>query len=189
MPSQTTPDKTVETFQYNFQFRARVPLCPKETNSPPLPTPGAMLFWLSSFLCYHKQHCNRGRGYSLFICVSKHFSQGECRKIGILVMCLNRFCPRLLLVKELDSSSHIIRHFRHNDTPARCFTSKREANVRANDFFWQQALKARAETGDWHDKNRMVLHAVKMAFSLVYDIETNYMCIYLSELWYFGALV
>ena len=91
----STPDKTVETFQYNFQFRARVPLCPKETNSPPLPTPGAMLFWLSSFLCYHKQHCNRGRGYSLFICVSKHFSQGECRKIGILVMCLTRFCPRL----------------------------------------------------------------------------------------------
>ena len=25
-----------------------------------------------------------------------------------------------LLVKELDSSSHVIRHFRHNDKPSRC---------------------------------------------------------------------
>ena len=32
-------------------------------------------------------------------------------------------------------------------------------------------------------------HAVKMAFSQVCDIVTNCMCIYLSELWYFGALV
>ena len=53
----------------------------------------------------------------------------------------------------------------------------------------QQALQAHAETGDWHEKNHVVLHAVKMAFSQVYDIVTNYMCIYLSELWYFGALV
>ena len=53
----------------------------------------------------------------------------------------------------------------------------------------QQALQARAETGDWCEKNRVVLHAVKMAFSQVYDIVTNYMCIYLSELWYLGALV
>ena len=62
----TTPDKTVEIFQYNFQFRAMVPSCPKEANSSPLPTPGAMLFRLSSssvhFLCYRKQHCNRAGG-------------------------------------------------------------------------------------------------------------------------------
>ena len=45
--------------------------------------------------------------------------------------------------------------------------------------------------GNWgpREKNRVVLHAVKMASSQVYDIVTNYMCIYLSELWYFGALV
>ena len=182
MSSQTTPDKTVETFQYNFQFHAMVPLCPKETNLPPSPPLVQCCFGLSSFLCYHKQHCNRGRGYSLLICISKHFCQGECRKMGILVMCLNRFCPRLLLVKELDSSSHIIWHFRHNDKPARCFTSKREANVRANDFF---AASFASPRGNWG----LVLHAMKMAFSLVYDIVTNYRCIYLSELWYFGALV
>ena len=55
-----------------------------------------MLFRLSSssvhFLCYRKQHCN------LLICDSKHFCQGECKKIGILVMCLNRFCPSLQMV-------------------------------------------------------------------------------------------
>ena len=33
----TTPDKTVETFQYNCQFRAMVLSCPKETNSSPSP--------------------------------------------------------------------------------------------------------------------------------------------------------
>ena len=53
-----------------------------------------MLFQLSSssvhFLCYRKQHCNRGGGNSLLICDSKHFCQGECKKTGILVMCLNQ---------------------------------------------------------------------------------------------------
>ena len=53
----------------------------------------------------------------------------------------------------------------------------------------QQAMQARMETGVWGEKNRVVPHAVKMAFSQVCDIVTNYMCIYLSELWYFGALV
>ena len=53
----------------------------------------------------------------------------------------------------------------------------------------QQAMQARAENGVWREKNRVVLHAVKMAFWQVYDIVTNYMCIYLSELWYFVALV
>ena len=33
----TTPDKTVGAFQYNFQFHATLPLCPKGTNSPPSP--------------------------------------------------------------------------------------------------------------------------------------------------------
>ena len=53
----------------------------------------------------------------------------------------------------------------------------------------QQAMQAHAETGVWGEKNRVVLHAVKMAFWQVYGIVTNYMCIYLSEMWYFGALV
>ena len=33
----TTPDKTVETFQCNFQCRATQPSCPEGTNSPPSP--------------------------------------------------------------------------------------------------------------------------------------------------------
>ena len=84
-------------------------------------------------------------------------------------------------MKELDLSSHIIRHFRHNDKPSRCFTSKQEANVGANDFF---AVSYASQRGNWGpcEKNRMVLHAMKMASSQVYDIVTNYMCIYLSEL-------
>ena len=53
----------------------------------------------------------------------------------------------------------------------------------------QQAMQARVETGVWREKNHVVLHAVKMAFWQVYGIVTNYMCIYLSEMWYFGALV
>ena len=53
----------------------------------------------------------------------------------------------------------------------------------------QQALQALTETGDWCEKKSVVLHSIKMAFSQVYDIVANYMCIYLSELWYFGALV
>ena len=38
--------------------------------------------------------------------------------------------------------------------------------------------------GNWgpREKNRVVLHAVKMASSQGYDIVTNYMSIYLSEL-------
>ena len=44
----TTSDKSVEAFQCSFQFRAMQPSCPKGTNSPPLPTPGAILFWLNS---------------------------------------------------------------------------------------------------------------------------------------------
>ena len=65
-----------------------------------------------------------------------------------------------LLVKELDSSFHIIRHFRHNDKPSTCLmkrTSERMISL-------QQAMQARAETGVWRRKNRVVLHAVKMAF-------------------------
>ena len=53
----------------------------------------------------------------------------------------------------------------------------------------QQALQALAETGNWCEKKSVVQHSVKMVFSQVYDIVTNDMCIYLSELGYFGALV
>ena len=49
-------------------------------------------------------------------------------------------------MKELDSSSHIIWHFRHNDKPSRCFSSKREANVGANDFF---AATYASPCGNW----------------------------------------
>ena len=66
----TTSDKSVEAFQCSFQFRAMQPSCPKGTNSPPLSSPGAMLFWLNipsvHFFCYRKQHCNRGGGKTVF---------------------------------------------------------------------------------------------------------------------------
>ena len=91
-----------------------------------------------------------------------------------------------LAVKELESSSHIIWHFRHNDKPSTLnvkWTSEEMISCS------NQTMQARAETGVWLGKNCVVLHAVKMAFWQVYDIVTNYMCIYLSELWYFGALV
>ena len=50
---------------------------------------------------------------------------------------------------------------------------------------WQQTG---AETGVWCEKNRVVLHAVKMVFWQVYNIVIKYNCIYLSELWCFGVL-
>ena len=91
----TTPDKTV---QYNFQFRAMVPSCPKETNLSPFP-PVQCFFGLAAQACISCVTANNiaigEGGNSLLICDSKHFCQGECKKIGILVMCLNRFCPRL----------------------------------------------------------------------------------------------
>ena len=99
MSSQTTPDKTVETFQYNFQFRAMVSSCLKETNSPPSPPLMQCCFGLAAQACISCVTANNiaigEGGESLLICDSKHFCQGECKKIGILVMCLNRFCPRL----------------------------------------------------------------------------------------------
>ena len=95
----TTPDKTVETFQYNFQFRAMVPSCLKETNSPHSPPLMQCCFGLAAQACISCVTANNiaigEGGESLLICDSKHFCQGECKKIGILVMCLNRFCPRL----------------------------------------------------------------------------------------------
>ena len=95
----TTPDKTVETFQYNFQFRAMVSSCLKETNSPPSPPLMQCCFGLAAQACISCVTANNiaigEGGESLLICDSKHLCQGECKKIGILVMCLNRFCPRL----------------------------------------------------------------------------------------------
>ena len=95
----TTPDKTVETFQYIFQFRAMVSSCLKETNSPPSPPLMQCCFGLAAQACISCVTANNiaigEGGESLLICDSKHFCQVECKKIGILVMCLNRFCPRL----------------------------------------------------------------------------------------------
>jgi len=50
---------------------------------------------------------------------------------------------------------------------------------------WQQSG---TETGVWREKNRVVLHAVKMACWQVYNIVIKYNYIYLSELWCFGVL-
>ena len=66
-----------------------------------------------------------------------------------------------LLVKDLDSSFHIIRHFRHNDKPSTCLNVKWTSEWMIS---LQQAMQAAAETGVWRGKNRVVLHAVKIAF-------------------------
>ena len=80
----TTPDKTVETFQYNFEFRAMVSSCLKETNSPPSPPLMQCCFGLAAQACISCVTANniaRGEGgESLLICDSKHFCQGECKK-------------------------------------------------------------------------------------------------------------
>ena len=47
-------------------------------------------------------------------------------------------------MKELDSSSHIIQHFRHNDKPSRCLNVKRTSERMIS---LQQAMQARVETG------------------------------------------
>ena len=50
----TTPDypgKTVKTFQFNFQFRAMLPSCPKGTNSPPSPPLVQCCFALTAQVC------------------------------------------------------------------------------------------------------------------------------------------
>ena len=53
-----------------FQFPAHTTIMSKGNEVAPLLTPCAMLFWPNSsrvhFLCYHKQHCNRGRGKRSF---------------------------------------------------------------------------------------------------------------------------
>ena len=73
----TTPDKTVETFQYNFQF-------PKGTNLPPSPPLVQCCFSSAAQACISCVTANNiaiGEGEnSLLICDSKHFSQGECKK-------------------------------------------------------------------------------------------------------------
>ena len=73
----TTPDKTVETFPYNFQFRTMVPSCPKETNSPPSPPLVQCCFGLAAQTCISCVAANniaKGEGgHGLLICDSKHF--------------------------------------------------------------------------------------------------------------------
>ena len=74
-------------------------------------------------------------------------------------------------MKELDSSFHIIQHFRHNDV-----------NVGVNDFF---AASYASLCGDWGltgEKSRGFTCCKNGVLASSYDIVTNYMCIYLSEL-------
>ena len=53
-----------------FQFPAHTTIMSKRNEVAPLLTPCAMLFWPNSsrvhFLCYRKQHCNRGGGKRSF---------------------------------------------------------------------------------------------------------------------------
>ena len=77
----TTPDKTVETFQCNFQFRAMQSWCPKGTNSPPSPPLLQCCFGLTAQVCISFVITNniaKGEGGNgLLICDGKHFCQGE----------------------------------------------------------------------------------------------------------------
>ena len=77
----TTPDKTVETFQCNFQFRAMQSSCPKETNSPPSPPLLQCCFGLTAQVCISFVIANniaKGEGGNgLLICDGEHFCQGE----------------------------------------------------------------------------------------------------------------
>ena len=80
----TTPDKTVEIFQYNFQFRAMLSSCPKGTNSSPSPPLVQCCFGSAVQACISCVTANNiaigEGGNSLLICDSKHFCQGECKK-------------------------------------------------------------------------------------------------------------
>ena len=81
----------------------------KRNKFAPLPTSGAMLFWLHSssvhFLCYRKQHCNWGGGNGLLICDSKHFCQGECVSTGFVRGCSSKVKLFPLLVGAKTNTS------------------------------------------------------------------------------------
>ena len=80
----TSPNKTVETFQYKFQFRAMLPLCPKGTNTSPSPPLVQCCFGSAAQVCISCVTANNiaiGEGGNrLLICDSKHFCQGKCKK-------------------------------------------------------------------------------------------------------------
>ena len=82
-------------------------------------------------------------------------------------------------MKELDSSFHIIRHFRHNDKPLGCLNMKRTSERMIS---LQQAMQARAETGVTRENSRGFTCCKNGVLASSYDIVTNDMCIYLSEL-------
>ena len=66
---------------------------------------------------------------------------------------------------------------------------KREANVEANDFF---AASYASPCGDWgltREISRGFTCCENGVLASSYVIMTNYMCIHLLELWYFGAFV
>ena len=80
----TTPDRTVETFQCNFQFRATQSSCPKGTNSPPSLPLVQCCFGLTAHVCISCVTVNniaKGEGGNgLWICEGKHFCQGEWKE-------------------------------------------------------------------------------------------------------------
>ena len=80
----TTPDKTVETVQCNFQCRAMQPSCPEGTNSPPSPPLVQCCFGLTAQACISCVTANNiamGEGEkNLLICDSKDFCGGEWQK-------------------------------------------------------------------------------------------------------------
>ena len=108
----TSPVKSVGAFQCSFQFRAMQPSCPKGTNSPPpLPSPPLVqcCFGLTAEVCISSVTVNNiaigEGGNGLLICDYEHFCQSKCKKIGIFVMCLNRFCARFVCFDSVLVSS------------------------------------------------------------------------------------
>ena len=91
--------KLLRHFNTIFNFAPWYHRVQKKQIAPPSPPLVQCCFGLAAQACISCVAANNiaiGEGGSgLLICDSKHFCQGECKKIGILAMCLNRFCPRL----------------------------------------------------------------------------------------------
>ena len=68
--SSYNPGQNFWDISIQFSISRHGTIVSKRNKFAPLPNPGAMLFRLSSssvhFLCYRKQHCNRGRGKQSF---------------------------------------------------------------------------------------------------------------------------
>ena len=89
-----------------FSISLHATILSKRNQFASLSTPGSMLFWLNSPSVHRKQHCNRRgekRSFNLRL-IMKAFLSCLSAKIGIFVMCLKWFCPRLKVFVCFDSA-------------------------------------------------------------------------------------